>query len=399
MPVGLWPSTVLMVIVWLYMAVSGLLVAEANLSVRQQAGREASGLLATIAYLLGKGGAIAAAILYLFIHYALLVAYTARGGDILAAATAYCISQTVPLWFGHVLFSVALWALLFFGKESFIGRFNSILLLCVLTAFCSLVTLTVREIDFSATAFLMPTFSVPAFSVPTFSVPTFSVPTFSVPTEINWEALGTVVPVMFVAFVYHNVVPVVVARLECDTTKIRWAIFLGSLVPLILFLVWNAVILLSVGEIAGDPIERLQSGVNGSQLGTVVSVFSELAVATSFIGFVYGLLGFFEDLLPQEMSMGEYARPAKFALVFIPPLLLSVLSPTIFFDAIEVAGAFGVSILFGILPAVMVWKARYGYERRLLNEPLVLGEKAALVVMAVGAIAVIVEHMLQLLVR
>ena len=97
--------------------------------------------------------------------------------------------------------------------------------------------------------------------------------------------------------------------------------------------------------------------------------------------------------------MGECARPAKFALVFIPPLLLSVLSPTIFFDAIEVAGAFGVSILFGILPAVMVWKARYGYERRLLNEPLVLGEKAALVVMAVGAIAVIFEHMLQLLVR
>ena len=387
MPVGLLPSTALMVIVWLYMAVSGLLVAEANVYVRSQKGKEDAGLLATIAYLLGKGGAIASAILYLFIHYALLIAYTARGGDILATAANHLIAQPLPLWCGHILFSALLCALLFFGKESFVGKFNSVLLLGILASFVALVALTLSSIEPASIAIAL--HKEPYGTIP-------------------WAALGTVIPVMFVAFVYHNVVPVVVVRLEGDRAKIRQAILLGSLIPLFLFLIWNAVILLSVGETGSDPIERLQSGINGSQLGAAVSAFSELSVATSFIGFVYGLLSFLGDTLPTTISTGKAARPTKFGLVFIPPLLLSVLSPTIFFDAIEVAGAFGVSVLFGVLPALMVWKARYGKvtgedvtrkegETASASESFVFGEKALLVVMVSGAIAIIIEHTLQLL--
>jgi len=375
MPVGLLPSTILMIAVWLYMGVSGLLIAEANLYVREETKGEAAGLLATIAYLLGRGGAIASAVLYLFIHYALLVAYTARGGDILAMAGSTVISTT-PLWVGHVLFIALLGTLLFFGKETFIGRFNSLLLLGVIVSFFSLVALTAGGIESS-------TVSTKAAQ--------------SMDVDVPWEAIATVIPIMFVAFVYHNVVPVVVARLDGDRAKIRQAIFIGSLIPLILFLVWNAVILLSVGEIAGDPIEQLQSGMNGSRLGVAVSVFSELAVATSFIGFVYGLLSFFEDALPKQLVPEGYERPTKFGLVFLPPLVLSVLSPTIFFDAIEVAGAFGVSILFGVLPAVMVWQVRYSSEKKI--EQLVPGKKVMLVGMVSVAIAILCEHTLQIFTR
>ena len=361
MPVGLLPSTALMIAVWLYMAVSGLLIAEANLYVRAQVGQEEAGLLATIEYLLGKGGAIASAILYLFIHYALLVAYTARGGDILAAVS------NSPLWVGHVIFTVLLGSLLFFGKETFVGRLNSVLLLGIILSFFSLVALTVGDLKI-VTA------------------------TESTNVSMHWDAIATVIPVMFVAFVYHNVVPVVAARLEGDKARIRQAIFLGSLIPLVLFLVWNAVILLSVGQSVGDPIKQLQNGVNGSRLGAAVSVFSELAVTTSFIGFVYGLLSFFNDafsknIFSKDIWSERYERPAKFALVFLPPLALSVLSPTIFFDAIEIAGAFGVSILFGVLPAAMVWKVRYGSEEE--TERLVPGKKTVLLSMGGGAVIVL----------
>ncbi|MEO1621537.1 MAG: aromatic amino acid transport family protein, partial [Cyanobacteria bacterium J06632_3] len=114
LPAGVVPSTVLMVGVWLYMVVTGLLIAEVNLYVMGQTGRPDVGLLATIRWTLGKAGAIAAGILYIFIHYALLVAYIARGGDILGAAirnvarlgidAITAIPLETSLAWGHVIF-------------------------------------------------------------------------------------------------------------------------------------------------------------------------------------------------------------------------------------------------------------------------------------------------------
>lgn len=382
------------------MAISGLLVAEANLYVRQQQNSEAPGLLATIAHLLGQGGAIAAGILYVFMHYALLVAYTARGGDILAMAArnlAWLPEQAIPLWWGHVLFAVLLASLLYLGTEAFVGHFNSVLLGGIIAAFGGLVVLTGRQLDTGITT--------------TNTTTTAITTTFS--QAIPWQAIGTVIPVMLVAFVFHNIIPVITRRLAADKPKIRQSILLGSFIPLVMFLVWNAVILLSVGNpssgSSGDPLELLRQGLNSPRIGLAISIFSELAVATSFIGFVYGLLSFLEDALPAN-SVGK-RKPAKFALVFLPPLVLSVLSPTIFFDAIEVAGAFGVSVLFGMLPAVMVWKMHYGSNQDALTEApvtkasvteapvteaLVPGRKGLLVAMAGGAIAIFSEQALQI---
>ncbi len=54
------------------------------------------------------------------------------------------------------------------------------------------------------------------------------------------------VSVMFVALFYHNIVPVIAVQLEGDARKIRQSIIIGSAIPLLMFLVWNAVILGSV---------------------------------------------------------------------------------------------------------------------------------------------------------
>ena len=99
------------------------------------------------------------------------------------------------------------------------------------------------------------------------------------------------------ALVFHNIVPVISYRLKGDAAQIRTAIVAGSGVPLILFLVWNAVVLGSVSpavlNAAGgmDPLALLRrGGGNGEDggLGTLISAFSEAAVITSFTGFVYG---------------------------------------------------------------------------------------------------------------
>ncbi len=383
LPAGLLPSTTLMVGVWLYMAISGLLIAEVNLQTMQQLGQPYMGFMGTVRHHLGKGGFAIAAILYVFNHYALLIAYTARGGDILASAlsplTEYLSItdgvSTVSPWWGHSIFIAVLGSVLFFSSQQFVGRLNSALLTIVLISFLGLLTLTAPQVQIEQWA------------------------------NQQWSQVSVAIPVMFVAFVYHNVVPVITTQLEGDRAKVRQSILLGSLIPLVLFLLWNAVILGSVlptveptsaVELTVDPIERLRSGTRNPQLGLLISVFSEFAIITSFIGFVYGLLNFFEDIIP-DAAQSQRKRLAIYALVLIPPIVPSVLNPDIFFDAIDLAGAFGVSILFGIIPAVMVWKQRYQIVQKaalLPFSPMVGGGKAALSLVIGLAMTVFVEHFL-----
>lgn len=109
-------------------------------------------------------------------------------------------------------------------------------------------------------------------------------------------------------------------------------------------------------------------------MGYLVTTFSSLALVTSLIGFVYGLLDGWTDVfgLPTEGPAFEKWKAPLFGLVFLPPLALSVTDPDIFFTALDYGGAFGVSTLFLVLPPIMVWKQRYGNdEQNLLTKPMV----------------------------
>ena len=336
-PAGLLPSTVLMVLSWFYMLISGLLVAEANLQVMQRVGRSQVGLLATIQNSLGRRGAIASGAIYIFIHYALLVAYVSRGGGILTAALRnsslfLSVPEVLNPWVGHVLFIGVFGGILFWGSERFVSGLNSLLVAAVVASFGWLLWLTVEKIEVARWA-----------------------------TQ-HWSAAGEIIPVMFVAFVYQNVVPVVTHQLEGDKAKVRWAIVLGSLVPLTMFAIWNAVILGSVDWRGGwldgiEPLELLRGGLGRPGIGVAASVFSEFAIATSFIGFVLSLINVFEDIFRDFRPRIFLLRKVVFyALILLPPLVLSAIDPNIFLRAVSWAGAFGNSVLFGIIPALMIWK-------------------------------------------
>ena len=184
-------------------------------------------------------------------------------------------------------------------------------------------------------------------------------------------------PILFLSLVYHNIVPTLVTQLECDRTKITKAIIGGTTIPLIMFISWNAII---IGNVIGmgtlentnlDPIALLQNeGIGGQTLSNVVAIFSELAVITSLIGFIYGLLDGLTDLagLPTKGVAFEKWKPVLYAGVFLPPLLLSG-NADIFYQALDYGGAFGVSTLFLVLPPIMVWKLRYGERMTPLSTP------------------------------
>jgi tyrosine-specific transport protein len=56
----------------------------------------------------------------------------------------------------------------------------------------------------------------------------------------DYNSILKTVPIMLVALVYHNIVPVICSQLNYSKNDIKIAITAGSLIPLVMFLVWNA---------------------------------------------------------------------------------------------------------------------------------------------------------------
>ncbi|OUC14325.1 MAG: tyrosine transporter [Alkalinema sp. CACIAM 70d] len=350
LPAGVIPSTIALLLAWLYAVISGLLIAEVNLQMMYQSGVPTLGFLSMIEQTLGKVGARIAGGAYLFLHYALLVAYMAQGGEILLSAIAklspfmpstaianLMITLSSSQWVGTVLFTGIFGGILFWGRSQLVERVNNGLVAIVVLSFLGLLILAIGQVQIEQVVFQ------------------------------DWTALPPAISVMLVALFFHNVIPVITTQLEGDAQKIKRAIVLGSGIPLLMFLLWNAVILCSISpEIRAnmqsiqsgfDPLKLLREGEAGSAIGVIVSIFSEFAIVTSFIGFVYGLIDFFQDAF-QVRTNDSARRLSLYSLVLLPSLGISTLNPNIFLTALEYTGTFSISVLGGILPAVMAWKHR-----------------------------------------
>ncbi|MFB2816603.1 amino acid permease [Umezakia ovalisporum] len=371
LPSGVLPSTVLLITVWLYTVVSGLLLAEVCVNAMRLEGRLSIGLLAMVEKTLGFVGARIVGAAYLFLHYALLVAYMTEGGKILVSGVSHVwgIQNIPPAWVGTITFTLLFGGLMYVGREKLIEKLNNAFVAIVIISFLGLLFLGGGQVK-----------------------------SMQLLTQ-NWTALGGAVSVMLVALFFHNVVPVVVTQLEGDIPKIRQSIIVGSFIPLIMFLAWNTVILgsVSLGTVQStgkfDPVEILRAGGAGEWLGVLLSIFSEFAIATSFIGFVYGLLDFFQDIFPLAQAKPSIRLPL-YSLILLPPMSLGTINPSIFFSALDFAGTLSISVLGGIIPALMTWKQRQEQQLNNINQRIVPGGKVGLIIMMVIASVLIIKQIL-----
>jgi tyrosine-specific transport protein len=356
MAAGLIPSSVMLVGVWLYALATALLIVEVNLQTLCVVGRPGLGLLAMIDCTLGQPLACMAGGAYLFLHYALLVAYVAQGGDVLATALRSHFFPHLPTWVGLVIFAIALGGFVLWGRSQWVETLNTILVGMVILSFLGLLLLGSQQTDLTQV------------------------------TSPHWRLITPAVPVMLVALFYHNVIPVVTTRLEGDRRQIRQAVAVGSAIALLMFLAWNAVILGSThpDQAMLDPLQILHAP-NDSRIGSLMRVFAEVAIATSFIGFIYGLLDLFQDL------WASAPRPIIDALILLPTLALAILNPTIFLTALDAAGTFSITILGGIFPTIMAWKQRH---QNSTMPPLLPGGTVSLLVLLIFSVSVMVIHLL-----
>lgn len=320
---------------------------------------------------------------YVLLHYAILTAYTAQGGQILDHSlplldalvhalstgdshTGLGLASVLP---GALFASIIGLPMLLLSAQS-VARANNAAVGAAIAAFFAVVL--------SHASSLVATSGGEAAASGAKAL-----------AASHWDAIGVMVPVAFVSCVYHNIVTSVTMRLEGDRAKIRRAIIFGSGLPVAMFVLYDAV-MLAAGS-ASD------GGGGGGASATAVALFSALAIATSFVGFVEGLTEMFADVR-QTVGNGwqNTGRVPDFVATLVPPIALAASSPDVFFKALDVAGTYGIAVLFGLLPAAMAWRNRSSEATRGFKK-IVGGGNAVLAGIASVPVALIASRVWEIL--
>ena len=184
----------------------------------------------------------------------------------------------------------------------------------------------------------------------------------------DWSKILIGSSIIATSFGFHIVIPSLVSYLDRNVSQLRWTILIGSIIPLLVYLIWEC-IALGILPLTGENsiTAGYAQGSNGATLladylqnpttSWIARFFSLFAIITSFLGVSLSLTDFLADGL--KIKRDRAGKFWLYLLTFIPPLLIALIDPRAFISALEYAGAFGVMILLGLIPALMVWRGRY----------------------------------------
>ncbi len=334
---GLYASLGTFIGIWLVLLLSALLMLEAALWLPQDAN-----LISMADDTLGPWGKNIAWVTYLCFLYALLAAYTVGGSALfqqLFEKLGLVASRSAVTTFYVVIFS----AVVFLGFKC-VDFLNKVLMIGLFVAFGVLMVRILPQVDVSLYA-------------------------VSGQPLALWQAL----PLLVAAFGFHLLIPSLRTYLQGNVLHLRGSIIVGSILPFLLYALWEAAILGTIpmqGETGllamaqhGDVIPALTQHLDARlQSGTVsfwVRIFTFCALFTSVIGCGLGLFDFLADGCKIEKK--GWGRLGLSLLTFIPPLMFAWIYPQGFLMALNYAGIFA-AVLLIIYPTLMVLAGRTNHK-------------------------------------
>lgn len=353
---GFAPSVAMFFFAWAFMLTGAFLLLEVNLWFEEEVG-----LISMAGDTLGWVGKALTWGLFGFLFYAIMVAYADGSGNLLADFFG------CPWWVGSGSVVLLTGLLIVFGT----GVVDQVNRFCMLGLIGTYIVLVIAATPHIELDYLR---------------------------EVNWRFAPVVVPAMIISFGYHNLIPTLKTYYQGDYDRLWWALVWGSLIPLAIYLLWEAVILgLAPGSNYREAFGRsdlaavaLRGAVGGGWIVELSQYFSFFAIITSFLAVALSFYDFLADGL--HMHKVGVRREVLALLTVGPPFLMAALYPGLFFQALDYAGVFGAVILFGILPACMVWVGRRRYQ----GPRFIPGGRAVLLLYLLVATGVIGAKVLKL---
>jgi tyrosine-specific transport protein len=324
---GFLPSSVAMALSYLFTTGTGLLLLEATLWFDQKVN-----LLSIVQFALGKKGKVLTGTLFLLLFYSIFIAYMDGGGQLFASFLSAAFNHPVSREAG-IFLSVSLTGAIIYAGTQTVDRINRGLMIGLATSYLVMVIIGMSHIKFDRLL------------------------------HIDWKASLATLPILFICFGYQNLVPSLTYYLKKNVQALRFAIVVGNLIPLFFYLLWNFVILGMVpttNSFRPDMVSNLlQNAAQSASVLFAVQAFTFFALFTSFLAVAISFVDFFKDGLKLPSISKKMYEFVIYALVFGPPMLFSLSYPHVFLKALEFAGGIVDVILFGMLPALVVWIGRY----------------------------------------
>lgn len=362
-PIGFINSSLLLFLCWCMMTASAFLILEVNLWLPAH-----SNLISMARKTLGKSGQWIAWLTYLLLLYSLLAAYIAGGGDFLNHLL-QAIDVKVPAWMSSVLFTLILGHVVYHGIRS-VDYINRILMFIKLASLIFLIT------------FIFPHVQIPLLE------------------ENHFDLLTGSVTVAITSFGFATIIPSLRSYFHGDVKKLRSAILIGSLIPLIAYILWDLVVMgviprdgnqglmaiLQANNSTSLFVTRLSEILNRDTITSAARIFTSICLLTSFLGVGLCLSDFLADGFNLQKTFKD--NVITHIATFLPPLIIVLIYPGAFITALSYAGIYCL-VLLVFLPALMAWNGRY--HRKIANGYRVIGGKFLLILLMLLATLMIIQ--------
>lgn len=284
---------------------------------------------------LGNWAKVITWIFYLLLLYSLIAAYIAASAPIFKMVIEEVLGMSIPSWIGPFVLPLVFGWFIYLGTLG-VDWINKILMVGLCVSYILLI--------------------------------------FLVPSHLKYQLLQhhdfklslVGIAIITTSFGYHVIIPSLTTYMNHDIKHLRWTLIVGSLLPLVVYILWQLLVLGTVsiggenglsaawqkGLAATEPLSKV---VHSKLLKSGAMFFSFFAVLTSFLGVSLSLSDFLTDGF--KLKKTWEGRLIACALTFIPPVIFVFSSKRGFVVALEYAGAF-VAILLIFLPAAMALKIK-----------------------------------------
>ena len=323
---GFWPGFLTTCLVWLFMFATGLIFLEVTLWLP-----DGHHILSISHHFLGGWGKLLSGVMFIFLYYCLMIAYFAAGAPLLGEA----FGGRLDGWKSFALFGSIFGFIVAIGPKS-IDRVNILMSIAMIGSWFLLIGIGASDVEIERINFT------------------------------RFSSMFLAMPVLFSAFGFHNVIPSLCSYLKRDRKALRLSIFLGSFLPLLVYLVWQWLIIGSVPREAifmgyqqkTSVMTLFQTDTGQKMFVFIGRFFAFFAIITSLLGVSFSMVDFLGDGFRISERKGAKRLLLTF-ITFFPPFVFSLLNPHIFTTALGVAGGFGEAFLNGLLPITLIWMGKY----------------------------------------
>ncbi len=325
---GFFPAAAIYIVCWLFMLCTGLLLLEVCTWMPKDAN-----LITMASRLLGPVGKTVCWAVYLFLFVTVMIAHVVGGGAIFHEIFQWNIPPSLFAIFYVLIFSPVIYL-----GTLWVDRLNLLLMAGVICSYFLFVPLSSSHVNLSLL------------------------------TRVDWSQAWLALPVLFTAFTFQVIIPTLMTYMNRNVQKIRLAIILGTTIPLLVYLIWEFLILgivpatgpHSLEEAASqgwNAVRPLRIWLNNPFVFKVAKAFAFFTMTTSYIGLSIAYFDFLADGF--KLKKKGWRKIVLCLAVFLPPTCIGITYPDIFITALGYAGGFSCAILFGLFPPIMVWVGRY----------------------------------------